>query len=303
MDASPCQHSPLKSLADISAQRRPQKGLPPLPWARKRLQRGSPWLQRRNSPRPRQLDDTPLAPSRNSRSSVLRSSAGGCLSSRLLEREIPHPRALAKGLRRNLREQAQRAQRVRASLCRACWGRQLLVSAELRLAHGLELYLGGGAHTGGLKGQPLGQTAATLAGTRSAQAAPLDDGASFGSTLLRIASALEQKQDSAGTVQDDFGLNPAIASSQEEYEAFCGDRSSREAFGAGRLGRQALVARVVRTRKERPEVVIAAHDDRVRRDPQRPRGRTMVLAQTRRRVLGACFHCVATSAASEGSSP
>ena len=37
--------------------------------------------------------------------------------------------------------------------------------------------------------------------------------------------------------------------------------------------------------------------------PQRPRGRIMVLAQTRRRVLGACFHCVATSAASEGSSP
>ena len=61
-------------------------------------------------------------------------------------------------------------------------------------------------------------------------------------------------------------MNPAIASSQEEYEAFFGDQSSREAFGAGRLGAQALVARLVRTRKERSEVFIAVHEGRVRRD-------------------------------------
>ena len=56
-------------------------------------------------------------------------------------------------------------------------------------------------------------------------------GAKHGSALLRIASAVEQKQGSAGTVQEAFGLNPAIASSQEEYAAFFDYQSSREAFG------------------------------------------------------------------------
>ena len=92
----------------------------------------------------------------------------------------------------------------------------------------------------------------------------MDDGASLWGALLRIASALEQKQGSVRTVQDVFGSNLAIASSQEN-DAFFGDRSSREAFEAGRLGGQALVARVVRTGKERSQVVIAAHEDRARR--------------------------------------
>ena len=48
--------------------------------------------------------------------------------------------------------------------------------------------------------------------------------------------------------------------------SFSGASPSREAFGTARLGGQALIARVVRTRKERPEVVIVAHEGRVRRD-------------------------------------
>ena len=53
---------------------------------------------------------------------------------------------------------------------------------------------------------------------------------------------------------------------RKSSEAIFGNQSSREAFGVARLGRQARVSRVVRTRKERPEVVIAAHEGRVRRD-------------------------------------
>ena len=75
-----------------------------------------------------------------------------------------------------------------------------------------------------------------------------------------------QKHDSGGTVHDAFGLNPGVANSQEEYDAIFGDKSSRESFRAARLGGQALIARVVRTRKEKPEEVVAAHESRVRRD-------------------------------------
>ena len=100
----------------------------------------------------------------------------------------------------------------------------------------------------------------------TAQPDPPIEAATLGSALLRIASALEQKQDAGGTVQDAFGLNLGIANSQEDYDAIFGDQSSRESFGAARLGGQALIARVGRTRKERPEVVVAAHESRVRRD-------------------------------------
>ena len=101
---------------------------------------------------------------------------------------------------------------------------------------------------------------------QAAQPDPPIEAATLGSTLLRITSALEQNQDAGGTVQDAFGLNPGIAHSQEECDAIFGDQSSRESFGASRLGGQALITRVVRARKERPEVVVAAHESRVRRD-------------------------------------
>ena len=134
-----CQHRPWKSLAGSSAQRRPRKGQPPLPLARKRPERESPWLELPSSPRTRQLDDSPWAPSGNSWSSVSTS-----CSSRLRRKEVRHPRGLDRDLHRNLRQQAHRARGVQAPWYRACWGRQLRISAGLRPAHGRERYLGVG---------------------------------------------------------------------------------------------------------------------------------------------------------------
>ena len=62
--AYPCRHSSWKSLASISAQQRPRRGLPPAQkTGKKATSRGS---SRPNSPRPRQLVDSPRALSRNS---------------------------------------------------------------------------------------------------------------------------------------------------------------------------------------------------------------------------------------------
>ena len=69
------------------------------------------------------------------------------------------------------RQQAHRARQVQASLCRACWGRQLLVSAGATACARARALLGGGAQTGGLKGQLVGQTTATPAGARISQPA------------------------------------------------------------------------------------------------------------------------------------
>ena len=111
-----------------------------------------------------------------------------------------------------------------------------------------------------------GQTAAPRVKPLTSQPNHLNEATSLSGALLRIANALEQKHGSPGTVHDAFGLNPAIANSHKEYDAIFRDQSSREAFGASRLGGQVLIARVERTRKDRPEVVIAAHERRVRRD-------------------------------------
>ena len=126
--------------------------------------------------------------------------------------------------------------------------------------------LGGGADPRAIKLRMHDQVPATPVGLQTAQPDPPNEVATLGSALLRIASALEQEHDSGGTGHDAFGLNPGVANSQEEYDAIFGDQSSRESFGAARLGGQALIARVVRTRKEKPEVVVAAHESRVRRD-------------------------------------
>ena len=120
--------------------------------------------------------------------------------------------------------------------------------------------LGGGAHPGGTRGQMHCQTSAPHVKPLTSQPDRLNEATSLSGALLRIANALEQKHGSPGTVHDAFGLNPAIAN--KEYDAIFRDQSSREAFGASRLGGQALIARVERTRKDRPEV----HERRVRRD-------------------------------------
>ena len=62
---------------------------------------------------------------------------------------------------------------------------------------------------------------------RTSQPDPENEAASLGGALLRIASALEQKHDSGGTVHDAFEPNPGVANSQEEYDAIFGDQPSR----------------------------------------------------------------------------
>ena len=273
-----------------------------MPWARKPLQRGSPWLQRRNSPRPRQLDDTPPAPSRNSRSSVLRSSAGGCLSSRLLEREIPHPRALAKGLRRNLREQAQRAQRVRASLPSVLGQAAPCLSGATACARARALLGGWSTHW-----RPQGPAA------RSNCRYACWNTECAGRSSGRWCKSWEHSAAHRQRVGAETGL---CGDSPGRFRVEPSDRK----FSGGIRGlfRGPVLPRGVRGWKTRETGAGGKGGENSQREargghccsrrqgtqgPQRPRGRIMVLAQTRRRVLGACFHCVATSAASEGSSP
>ena len=117
---------------------------------------------------------------------------------------------------------------------------------------------------------------------QTSQPDPENETASLGGALLCVASALEQKHDSSGTVHDAFGPNPGVANSQVEYDAIFGDRSSRESSGPARLGGQALTARVVRTRKERPEGSRGVSRKQGAQGFDRPRRRSMVLAQTRR---------------------
>ena len=100
---------------------------------------------------------------------------------------------------------------------------------------------------------------------QTSQPHPENETASLGGAFLCVASALDQKHDSGGTVHDAFGQNPGVANSQE-CDAIFGDQSSRESSGPARLGGQALTASVVRTRKGRPEVVVASRESRVRRD-------------------------------------
>ena len=104
------------------------------------------------------------------------------------------------------------------------------------------------------------------AGRHRLQPDPENETASLGGAFLCVASALKQKHDSGGTVHDAFGQNPGVANSQEEYDAIFGDQSSRESSGPARLEGQALTARVVRPRQEKPEEVGASHESSVRRD-------------------------------------
>ena len=97
----------------------------------------------------------------------------------------------------------------------------------------------------------------------------------LGGALLRIATALEQKHVSAGTVQDAFGLN----------EAFFGDQSVREAPRAGRLGDKCAGAKGGENPQRETRGGHCCSRGQGTQGPQRPRGRIMVLAQTRRRVL------------------
>ena len=169
-------------------------------------------------------------------------------------------------------DQAREAQLLEASLCLACWVGQLPLSVVLQLAHEREL-LGGGADPRATWLRMHDQVPAILSDHRprwppqTSQPDPENETASLGGALLRFASALEQKHDSGGTVHDAFGQNPGVANSQEEeYDAIFGDQSSRECSGLARLGGQALTERVVRTRKERPKVVVASRESRVRKD-------------------------------------
>ena len=113
-----------------------------------------------------------------------------------------------------------------ASLCRACWVGQLPLSVVLQLAHE----------------RMHDQVPAILSDHRprrppqTSQPDPENETASLGGALLCVASALEQKHDSSGTVHDAFGQNPGVANSQEECDAIFGDRSSRESSGPARLG-------------------------------------------------------------------
>ena len=130
-------------------------------------------------------------------------------------------------------------------------------------AHGLERCSGAGRAREAPAARCTGQISAPPVKPRTSQPDPLNDAASLGGALLRVANALEQKHGSLGDCPRRFRAKPSNREFSGGIRCHFRDQSSREAFGASRLGGQALIARVVRTRKERPEVVIAAHESRM----------------------------------------
>ena len=88
--------------------------------------------------------------------------------------------------------------------CRACWvGSARSLSGPAACARARAL-LGGGAAPRATRLRMHDQVPATPVRLQTAPPDPPNEAATLGSALLRIASALEQKHDSGGTVHDAF---------------------------------------------------------------------------------------------------
>ena len=103
-----------------------------------------------------------------------------------------------KAFHRNLADWAQQALLLEASLCRACWVSRLPLSAVLQPAHGLERCLGAEHALEAPAARCTDQISAPPVKPRTSQPDPLNDAASLGGALLRVANALEQKHGSLG---------------------------------------------------------------------------------------------------------
>ena len=156
-------------------------------------------------------------------------------------------------------------------------------SAVLQPAYGLELCLGAERALEAPAARCTGQISAPPVKPRTSQRDSLNEAASLGGALLRVANALEQKHGCAGDSPRRFRAKP----SNREFSGGLRCHFWRSVLSRGVWSFQAWRPGADSEGGENPQGETRGHSSSRKQDAQRfecPRWRGMVLTQTRRRV-------------------
>ena len=113
-----------------------------------------------------------------------------------------------------------------------------------------------GAAAGSDMAGGLGAVPAAAAGAQDSQALLAEAIRQFSAVVGRQRPSLEEA----------YGLAGGAATGEEDYQALWGDPGSSSSLGLGRVGGAQALERIRRTRQQRPDVVVVAHEKSARAD-------------------------------------